>query len=128
MLRAVVDRNDLRPSEKITELVLTGLRYTHEQWSDRPRMNELVEAVSRERKDIVDRHRRMQRTLLQEAIEQGVALGEFAVDDPQVAADAVLSATFLFDFPTLMSLYPLEVFELSARQVCRLLLEGLRKC
>lgn len=125
-LRGVVNRADITASEQIEMFVLENLREVHRQWSAQPRMHELVDDVTRQRIDIVGQHIKSKRALLIQVIEAGKRSGEFGVRNPARAADAILSATFLFDYPNLMGLFPLEVFETKARDVCRLLIDGLR--
>jgi len=127
VLRRVVDRQDLDASGRIEAFVLENLRLTHSQWLSAPRANDLIEDVSRRRLDVVGRHMKARRTLLVGIIEQGNFSGEFDVPNPTRTADALLSATLLFDHPIYMGLFPLPVFEGKARDVCRVLLQGLRR-
>lgn len=126
-LRRIVGRQDLTASGRIEAFVLENLRLTHAQWLAAPRTNDLIEDVSRQRLDIVGRHIKAQRTLLVTVIEQGTLSGEFDVLNPARTADALLSATLLFDQPSYMGLFPLPVFEGKARDVCHVLLQGLRR-
>lgn len=125
-LRRIVERHDMTAAERMEAFVLESLHYTHSQWSTRPRIHALIDDVSKKRRDIVGHHTKARRTLLIELIDHGNATGEFAVANPARAADAVLAATVLFDAPNFMNLFPLDLFETKARDVCRLLLEGLR--
>ncbi len=127
VLNEIVARNDLGAADKIRQMILTGLHYTYDQWQATPRMNELVDDISRARRDIVEDHLRARHIAFLRVIEQGNTTGEFAVPDPDAAAQGILSATFLFDYPNLMDLHPLNVFEDRALQVAELLLRGLFK-
>lgn len=126
-LRRIVDRRDLTAAARIESFVLESLRYTHSQWSTMPRIHALIGDVSKRRRDIVGQHTKARRSLLVELIRQGNAGGEFTVANPARAADAVLAATVLFDHPDFVELFPLNLFETKARDVCQLLLEGLRE-
>ncbi len=125
VLRRIVERQDVTAAERIEAFVLESLRYTHSQWSTTPRIYALIDDVSKRRRDIVGHHTKARRALLIELIHQGNASGQFTVANPARAADAVLAATVLFDYADFMDLFPLDLFETKARDVCRLLLEGL---
>ena len=48
----VLDKN-LSAEEKLRQYILATLDYTHSQWSESPRINEMVTAICLERMDIV---------------------------------------------------------------------------
>ncbi len=125
VLRGIINRRDMTAAERIEAFVLASLRHTHSQWFATPRICELIEDVSKRRRDIVGHHTKARRALLVALIQQGNAAGEFTVTNPARTADAVLAATVLFDYTEFMDLFPLDLFETKARDVCRLLLEGL---
>jgi AcrR family transcriptional regulator len=127
VLRRIIDRHDMMAAERIEAFVLASLRYTHSQWSATPRLYALIVDVSKRRRDIVGHHTQARRALLVELIPQGNASGEFTVANPARTADAILAATVFFDYPDFMDIFPLDLFETKARDVCRLLLEGLRR-
>lgn len=128
-LMSVVRDESLTPPEKIEAYILADLRYTHAQWAERPRMNELVDHICDKRTDLVEdylsQHRRMLRTIL----EEGIAAGEFEPCDADETAEALKAAMFMFDYPNAMTAcrLPLETFEHMARGVARLVLRGLHK-
>ena len=127
-LKQIVDEGELPAAKKIELFVLTNLRFTHEQWSSHPHLSELVDAVTQSRQDIVNQHFAQTRELLKRIIDEGVVNKEFEVDDSTESAEAVLAALFLFDYPNLMGLYPLKVFEEKAVKVAELIVHGLKKC
>lgn len=126
-LQPVVEGDDTA-ADKIKAFFLANLRYTHEQWSSQQHMNQLVDAITECRGDIVALHMKQMHTLLVKIIDQGVAAGEFDVSDAAESAKAVLAAMFIFDYPNMMGLYPLAVFEHKATQVAELIVHGLKKC
>ena len=128
LLKDIAVRAGPSAADKVREMVLEGLRYTYRQWRSAPRLSELVDDISRSRQDIVARHLGQRHIYFVQVIEQGNASREFAVADPPAAADAILAATFLFDFPNVMSLFAFDDFERKARAVCDLLITGLRRC
>ena len=126
-LRKVVNRSELSAATRLEDFVLTLLEHTYALWSEQPRLNELVEALSRERSDIVMKHIHAKQALMAELIARGKEAGEFAEIDTQSTAEALLTAVAVFDMPLLMHLYPREEFERKAREVVRIVLHGLRK-
>ncbi len=126
-LEQVVDDSGFSGSEKIRHFVLTSLRHTHHRWSSQPHMSELVDAITGTRRDLVSQHLAQTRGLLKQIIDEGVAAGEFDVDDSGGTAEAVMAAMFIFDYPNMMKLYPLEVFEQKAVMVVDLIVHGLEK-
>lgn len=126
ILETVVRDDTLTPARKMESFILTNLRYTHGQWADRPRVNELVDAVCQQRADIVDDYVAQMQSMFKRILEEGIAAGEFAPCDPDETAEALKAATFLFDYPGAMTLCSLEVFERKANGVARLVLNGLK--
>jgi len=126
-LKEVVDNPEYSAPGKIRQFILANLRYTHNEWSSQPHMSELVDAITGARPDLVSQYMAQTRGLLKQIIDEGVARGEFAVEDSRATAESVMAATFLFDYPNMMSLYPLEVFEQKAVMVADLIVHGLMK-
>jgi AcrR family transcriptional regulator len=117
-----------RPAaERLEDVVLQILHYTHGQWSSDPRLNEMVNAICDARLDIVDSHKQGEQALVIQLLEDGVKRGEFAIDDINDTAEAITTAITTFSMPLMMQLCSLEHFELRAKSVVRLLLTGLRK-
>jgi len=56
----IVQQAQRPAAERLNDVVMQILTYTHGQWADNPRMNEMVNAICDARMDIVDeaRHRR----------------------------------------------------------------------
>ena len=122
-----MDNPEYSAPGKIRQFVLANLRYTHDEWSSQPHMSELVDAVTGSRPDLVSQHMAQTRGLSKQIIDEGVARGEFAVTDSRATAEAVMAAMFIFDYPNMMGLYPLEVFEQKAVMVADLIVHGLKK-
>ncbi len=127
LLQAIVHQNERCAAERLHDVVLQALTYTYEQWADNPRMNEMVNAICKERMDIVEEHRRGEHLLLVELLEDGVARGEFQVVDLDDTATAIATAITAFNVPLLMPLYSLGTFRQRAESVVKLMLNGLRK-
>ncbi|WP_455221104.1 TetR/AcrR family transcriptional regulator [Kaarinaea lacus] len=126
-LEKIVLDKQLSPKDKIHEYILATFDFTYTQWSEKPRINEMVTAICHERMDIVDQHVQSKQALLITLIREGNQQGVFNVVDPEVTAEAILTATTLFDVPLLMPLFSREAFERKAKNLTLLLLNGLLK-
>lgn len=125
-LAAVVQRADLSAAQRIEAFVLETLRTTHERSRDSPFINQMVEAIARERREVIDEHNHVRLTLLRQLLDQGDASGEFQVADSHRTAQAMLATMVLFDVPLFMQVYPLSELERLARLVSELLVKSLR--
>lgn len=126
-LKKIVFDKHLPPATKIRQFVMSTLDHTHSQWSETPRMNEMVTAICHERMDIVDQHIHQKQALLITLLKEGNQTGAFAVADPEMTAESILTAVTLFDVPLLMPMYSREAFERKAKNLASLLLDGLLK-
>jgi len=127
ILEKIVLDKQLTPENKLQAFILATLDFTHSQWSEMPRINEMVTAICHERMDIVDQHVQFKLALLITLIREGNQQGVFSAPDPEVTAEAILTATTLFDVPLLMPLFSREAFERKAKNLASLLLNGLLK-
>jgi AcrR family transcriptional regulator len=118
---------DRPAADRLHDVVLHVLHYTHGQWSEDPRINELVTAICDTRQDIVNHHKLKEHQLLVTLLEDGVRRGEFAIRDIEDTATAIATAITAFGLPLIMPLYDIEVFEQRAQSVVRLMLNGLLK-
>ena len=112
-------------SARLQEYLLSNLRYTYRRWSEQPRINELVEAIARERTDVVQEHLRLKQELISHLIDDGNNNGEFSVEDPKRTAEAILVASTVFDVPLFMHMHTYDKFESMAKNVADLILRGL---
>lgn len=126
-LARLVELPKLTASEKLKELVLEDVRYTHERAANEPKVNELIEIVTRERKEIVLSKVESQCALIAKIIEQGNESGEFSVDDVMKTARTIYSSLTLFEVPIFLPLFSQQQFEEMAVNLVELLLVGLRK-
>jgi len=114
-------------SERLKDYIFATLYHTYRQSSETPRLIEIVNAVCEERMDLVEQHMNNKVDLLTTLIEAGNDSGEFAVSNPRQAADAILTATTVFDLPMFTPLFSLEKMETKAAVLSELLLKGLLK-
>lgn len=127
ILNTIIEQPDIAASQRLQQFVMAMFDYTYSQWSEHQRMNEMVSAICLERMDIVDTHAHKKYALVMALLEQGNASGEFQVNQPEQAADAILSATIMFDLPLVMPMCSREEFERRVKHVVDLLLQGLLK-
>ena len=125
-LTSVIAEN-VSAAVRLEQFVLASLKHTFSLWAEKPRINELVEAIARERVDVVNAHVEAKRALLTQLIEEGSQRGEFAAMDAVDSAHAVHVAITLFSVPLFMQLKPFEEFEALAVSVANLMLGGLLK-
>jgi AcrR family transcriptional regulator len=123
----IVQQKQQPASERLQNIVLSNLNYTYGQWSENPRMNEMVNAICGARMDIVDDYRLNEHALLVELLNDGISNGEFVIDDTEDTAYAITAAITMFNTPLLMSIYTLEEFTSKADSVVKLLLNGILK-
>lgn len=126
-LKETVLDKQVPPSDRLHQFILSMFEHTYSNWSETPRMNEMVTAICHERTDIVDQHVQQKQALLITLIKEGNQAGEFAVADPEVTAEAILTASTLFGVPLLMPLFTREAFERKAENLTTLLLNGILK-
>ena len=127
ILNQIVAQNTRSAAARLEEFVLTLLRSIHQQWSDNPHMDEMVNSICLERREIVEQHIQKKQELITSIIKEGNRLGEFDVSDPDRTAEAVFASFTLFVVPLMMSLFPLAELERKAHEVVHLILMGLNK-
>lgn len=114
-------------AERLKHYIFTTLYHTYRQSSEAPHISELISAVCEARMDLVQQHMNNKVQILVSLIQAGNERGEFAVQDPQQTAEAILTATTIFDLPMLTPLFSLEILEQKAAGLTELLLNGLLK-
>jgi len=127
LLREVLSRPNLTAGQRLEVFVLETLHYLHGQFSEQPRLFELVIFISTERKDLVGKHLKELQSLLTEILSEGNKTGEFDVPDVLTTSEMILAATMKFTAPHFMSLFPLEQLEHEAKGVVQLLIRGLTR-
>jgi AcrR family transcriptional regulator len=127
--RDVLKQPGMTPSKRLEALILTKLRYLHQQFSDHPSLFELVIYVSGERGDLVENHLGTQQSLVAEVLAEGNRSGEFDVSDVLGTARVFLAAITKFITPTshILGAFALGDLEKEAQEVVKLLVQGLAK-
>lgn len=98
---------------------------TFEQIESDPRTFELAQIIKTERRDWVNGRLAKERKLVNALLAEGVAAGEFDIDDIPTASEMLQSALMKFRYPQLWSNLKLPALEREFNGVCRLLLVGL---
>jgi AcrR family transcriptional regulator len=124
-MQIIIRQRERGAAERLQDVVLQALNYTYEQWSENPRMNEMVNAICGARMNIVDEHKQGEHQLLMELLEDGNARGEFQINNIDDTATAIATAITAFNIPLLMPLCSIETFRQRAKSVVWLLLNGL---
>lgn len=124
-LRVVVRTPGLSAVERLRAYVQESLRYSYENAGTDQKINELVQKILNERKDLVQEKVETEIGLIAEILAQGNSSGEFSVSDVLVTARNIQTAIVMFNVPTFLGLYPLEQFQEMADGVVDLILTGL---
>lgn len=126
-LCGLVRQADITATQKLYQYAQLNVAYTHEQAANEPRLNELVATITTERQDIVHESIRHEVALLVEILQQGVASGEFNVEDNTKTAQSIHSSMMLFKVPLFLPLFSQAEFEATAKNLMELLLKGIQK-
>ena len=124
-LRQTIAESPPAASEKLKQYIFATLYHTYRQASEAPHISELVNAVCDARMDLVEQHMNNKMQILVSLITAGNETGEFSARDPLQTAEAILTATTIFDLPMLTPLFSLEKMEKKATGLTELILNGL---
>lgn len=127
LLRNIIRNNDLSTAEKFEAFIIEMLRYTYDTYKNQPKISELVETIVTERPDVVHAKLNTMHSLIAEILLEGNNRGEFDIEDVMSMAQTVFTASKVFQVPIFMGLHDYAHFEQLARDVSKLLLNGLRK-
>ena len=126
-LTEIISRTGITESERLETFVMEMLNTMHAQFSNEPKVAELVEVIITKRPDMIQEKIESDKKLIAEILQQGNASGEFDVKDVNEMSGYVLAATAQFVTPFFMSIYPLDELERLAKGVVKLILNGLIK-
>ncbi|HJP19089.1 MAG: hypothetical protein CMD96_03520 [Gammaproteobacteria bacterium] len=126
-LRKLVENHKSDVTDLLLSFVLKNLEYSFEEFSQQKKIYELIEFITRRQRKLLDQHLKNIQSLISLILKKGRETKEFKFDDTEVAAEAVLNATTKFMAPSFMVLYSLEDLQRMARNVIRLVVEGLKK-
>ena len=124
-LRVVVRDEALSACDKLRRYALELVDDSHELTEADSMMGELVDAVTRERPDLLHSKFAVHYDLIAEILESGNRSGEFSVADVRSASQHIFAAFAIFDVPLFVGLYERREFEERAAGVVDLLINGL---
>jgi len=127
ILRDVLKRPGLSPSQRLEAFVLEKLRFMHSQIIEQPNVQDLVDYILDDRWDLVERHRDVQNSLMSEILSEGNRTGEFNVSDVVHTANAIYALTTKFRLPHFIKNVTLEGLEQEAKAGVDLMIRGIKR-
>ena len=126
ILRDVLKRPGLSPTQRLEAFVLEKLRYMHHHIIEQPNVQDLVDYILEDRWDLVERHRDVQNSLMSEILSDGNRTGEFNVSDVVHTANAIYALTTKFRLPHFIKNVTLEGLEQEAKAGVDLMIRGIK--
>ncbi len=126
ILRDVLKKPGLSPSQRLEAFVLEKLRFMHSQIIEQPNVQDLVDYILADRWDLVEAHRDVQNSLMSEILSEGNRTGEFNVSDVVHTANAIYALTTKFRLPHFIKNVTLEGLEQEAKAGVDLMIKGLK--
>lgn len=127
LLTEIIGRTGITESERLEIFVMEMLITMHAQFSNEPKVAELVEVIITKRPDMIHEKIESDKKMIAEILQKGNKSGEFEVKDVNEMSGYVLAATAQFVTPFFMSIFPLDELERLAKGVVKLILNGLIK-
>ena len=125
-VRSAISQPGLNPRQKLESYVLTINRFTIESLRNTPHIQEMVDFLCEERRDLVEGHLDSCHEIVAGILLEGVKCGTFEIPDTATAARAVLNATVRFEYPPLLALSGDTDFEAEVHALIALIVDGLR--
>ena len=127
ILSEIVSRSGISESERLKFFVLAMLDYEHGQFSNEPKLLELVDVIVKKRPDLVQCQVERDKSFIATILQQGCDSGEFGIEDIDEMSAYVLAAVVKFSSPFFITMYPFEELQRLANGVVALILNGLIK-
>ncbi len=127
ILTEVLNRSNISESARLEIFVLEMLRYGHSQFSDEPKLSELVDAIVKKLPDLVHAQVDSDKRFIAQILQKGCESGEFKIENIDEMSSYVLAAIVKFSTPFFITMFPLEELERLAKGVVKLILNGLVK-
>ncbi len=124
--RAAIAQPGLSPRQKLEAYVLAVNRFTVESLRNTPHIQEMVDFLCEERRDLLEGHLDSCHEIVAVILTEGVKRGAFDIADIATTARAVLNAIVRFEYPPLLALSGETDFEAEARDLVSLIVDGLR--
>ncbi len=125
--RAAIAQPGFSPRQKLEAYVLAVNRFTVESLRNTPHIQEMVDFLCEERRDLVEKHLDTCHEIVAGILDEGVKRGAFEIADIATSARAVLNAIVRFEYPPLLALSGEANFDEEARAVVSLIVEGLNR-
>ena len=127
ILTEIISRTGISEAERLEIFVLGMLEYGHGQFSNEPKLSELVDVIIQKRPDLVQSQIDSDKQFVATILQQGCVSKEFEVNDVDEMSSYVLAAIVKFSSPFFIAMYPIEELERLAKGVVGLILNGLVK-
>ena len=124
-VRGAITQPGFSPRQKLEAYVLTINRFTLESLRNTPHIQEMVDFLCEERRDLLEQHLDPCHEIIAGILEEGVARGDFAIADISASARAVLNAVVRFEYPPLLALSDQANLDDEVRAVVTLIVNGL---
>ena len=126
-VRAAIAQPGFSPRQKLEAYVLGVNRYTLESLRNTPHIQEMVDFLCEERRDLVEQHLDTCHEIVAGILGEGVKRGDFEIPDIATSARAVLNAIVRFEYPPLLALSDHANLDDEARAVVALIVNGLSR-
>lgn len=126
-LREVIRQPGMTAAQKLHAFVQGVVDHSLESVEKQPKINELIDDLTRERSEIVHKDVEAQCALIAEILSYGNQTGEFDVEDVIKTAKTVFTTLTLFEVPSFVPIYNRDQFDVMAKRVVDLLIKGLAK-
>lgn len=126
ILEAILECPYRDSSQRLVDLVFADLRYTYHLLANEPKKLELAQVVMQERPHFQIESLRRERRALQRILKEGVAAGEFQIDNIAHTTTALHAATLKYRYAQLFTNQTLDELERELAHVLTLVLRGLK--
>ena len=127
ILSEIVSRSGITESERLKFFVLAMLDYEYGQFSNEPKLLELVDVIVKKRPDLVQCQVERDKNFVATILEQGCDRDEFDIENIDEMSSYVLASVVKFSSPFFITMYPIEELHRLANGVVALILNGLVK-
>ncbi len=124
-VHAAIVQPGFNPRQKLEAYVLGVNRFTLESLRNTPHIQEMVDFLCEERRDLVEQHLTTCHNIVTGILEEGVARGDFNIANVAISARAVLNAIIRFEYPPLLALSDHANHEEEIRALVDLIVVGL---
>jgi len=126
VIREIVENPGLDPEKKLQRFSMDVLEYMHQQFSAQSALMELVDFISKEHWEIVEKYMMKEKALISEILSEGNRSGDFKVPDVLETAGWIQAALIKFIAPRYMDAFPLETLKKESIGVTDLIVKGLK--